>query len=204
MLTKRLLVFTTATLLYVNLPAQTSNLSRQQKNRYEVKSILIRYLISGDASGDVVLRFTDYGRLERKDEDYKYSLYSIEEEKNITTLRRNDSIYTINRNTGSLKLAIDELTQKLLNYKTPYETITSFWINDGGEIIEKDTILGLPVTHWKFTSGTTTELWEWNGIPIKYEKKLGPINYQVSADEIDTAATLSPTVFLLPDSTQVR
>lgn len=184
----------------ISSPGQTTKGFTKAKKRYELRSIFVRYLITGDAQGTRLFRFTDYGRLERIDEDYTYRLYTLKEEKHTTQLRRNDTVYAINRKTGATKKEIDQLTNKLLSYKTPYEAITSFWINDGGEIIEQDTLLGLPVTHWEFPGGTITKLWEWKGIPIKYNKKLGSLIYQVSADEIDSTSTLPKHIFILPDS----
>ena len=153
-----------------------------QTNRYDVKSAIVEYEISGNGdvmgseasvSGTSKLYFKDYGQLELSEDKIVQTVTDDkEEEHNITKIVGN-KIYNVDfeeQVTYQQEMAVDE-ENPFLNLKNS-ETLSSM----GAKKIGSEEILGYKCDIWQLGED---KIWIYNTVPLKFvSKSLGIIQIQ--------------------------
>lgn len=153
-----------------------------QANRYDVKSAIVEYVISGNGdakgseasiSGSSKLYFKDYGQMELSEEKIVQSVMDEkEEEHNITKIVGN-KIFNVDfeeKVTYQQEMVVDE-ENPFLNLKNS-ETLSSM----GAKKIGTDVILGYKCDIWQLGED---KIWIYNTVPLKFiSKSLGVVQIQ--------------------------
>ncbi len=196
----RLLLFLILSFLFASTThAQQGNstdLVEEGLKRFDNKSGKILYEIIGDAVGQMEYTFDHWGWLEFTSRKMEYTLFGMQSSEDRVEFRDGDFFYNIDLKTSKGKKSKNKDTSDLLRYKSGRETIEALYTKMGGTTAGTDQILGKTVNIWKFESGNTLELWEWNGIVLKGKRKLSKVVYEYEAKSIE----LDPEVNIrLPD-----
>ncbi|MAE86307.1 MAG: hypothetical protein CMB80_26465 [Flammeovirgaceae bacterium] len=167
------------------LDGNSEQINSDTNPKYPLEAGLVTYSISGDGSGTSTLHFDRNGWRVLESRDLTMTRYGISSQERTVELTDGDYTYKANldANTGSKKY--DKNWSRLLNYKTKGETIEAIMTSKGGTLSGQEALLERTCNVWVFNTGTTLEIWEWEGIPLKVKKKLPGISYEVTATSIE-------------------
>ncbi|MEQ8472298.1 MAG: hypothetical protein RIC35_13990 [Marinoscillum sp.] len=178
----------------------SEELNKKIKSKFPLSTATIKYQITGDASGSAALYFDRNGWRAVEHKELIMERYGIKSTENTIELTDGDYKYQINVNAGKGKKTTDKSWSGLLGYKSHKETITAIMTSKGGEPAGEQTLNDKTCTVWKFNSGSTQEIWEWNGIPLKIVKKLPGLTYEMIAEEIVEIESINEELLALPNS----
>lgn len=190
-------------IICVSAQAQTSGnselITKKLKAKYPYSSAQIKYKLSGDATGSSVLFFDRNGWRSSEIKMLKFNRYGIESTEKVVELIDGDYVYSVNVDAGKGKKTIDKNWSSLLSYKDPAEVITILMESKGGKLSGTDSLLNRPCRIWTFEKGAIKSLWEWQGLPLKIEKKLPGLSYEMFAVSIEKDIPVAEENFTLPE-----
>ncbi len=181
-----LLVATTTT----QLDGNSSKLHTGSQPKFPISSGSVSYTITGDATGTATLYFDRSGWRTLEYRELILQRFGITSTEKTIDFTDGDYNYKANLNAGRGKKQHDSTWSKLLNYKTRQKSLEAIMEAKGGQLEGTDVLLGKICNIWAFQSGTTQEVWEWGGIPLKIKKKLPGINYELQASSITNQGTI--------------
>ena len=176
--------------------------SAQEKpfKRYNLKSGIIEYELSGMQTGKATTYFDDYGMKEATYEKYVANMYGekqefetinyllgywqyyIDEESGISTKSKNTTLAALVENTKDGDLV--PIGKKL-------------FASMGGRMSGNETFLGKKCDIWEMEA-MGTRIWVWENIPLKTETQLMGITIHRKAVRIEENASVPETRFELP------
>lgn len=163
----------------------SDKINESTKPKFALKSGIINYEISGDGTGTVTLHFDRNGWRKIEHRHLTIEKYGVTSTEQTVELVDGDYVYKANLDSKKGQKQFDKSWSGLLNYKSKEETISAIMTTKGGTKDSTEVLLDKTCTIWKFDSGTISELWEWEGIPLKVVKRLPGISYEITATSID-------------------
>jgi hypothetical protein len=197
---KNLFLLTAFFALSINICAQdnSQDLSAKDLKKYPLKGAIIKYSITGDATGSATRTFSNDGWLDHFVTEIEINKYGISDNTITSTLSLGDYTYSFkNKDTKGTKLK-DSRYSELLRYKTANESIEAIMQAEGATKSGTSIILDKTCTKWIFSTGVVKEIYEWEGLVLKIVKHLPGINYEILAIEINETPTMDSTIFNIP------
>jgi hypothetical protein len=149
--------------------------------KYQIKSAIVEYKISGAQTGKETLYFDNYGFLEARYTESSMTMMGFTVETNTITISDKDWIYNIDMkekkgtkmSNEMLKAMLDGLTQK------DYEEFGRKMMQEmGGKKIGEETYMGKTCEVWTIES-MNTKMWVYKLIPLKIEMTMfGTVTYE--------------------------
>lgn len=180
----------------------SQEINSREKAKYPFVSATITYAVTGDASGTSILYFDRNGWRSAFTKEISFNRYGIQSTERTVELIDGDYLFTVNMESGKGKKSTNKNWSSLISYKDNTSIISAIIEDQGGKLDRLDTLLGKPCRVWVFENHTTSDLWEYQGIPLKINKKLPGYSYSLEASSIETGQTPQPSVFQLSDSIQ--
>jgi len=196
-------LFIIATLsLVFTLSAQdkTKKVSDKHFKKYPIEKGYVTYSITGDATGDAIRTFIDFGNKDCFVSNIEIVKYGTVDRTNTTVLSLGDYSYSMKNDAVEGKKMRDSRLGDLLKYKTTRESIDAVMTADGGMKAGTKEILAKKCTKWVFEKGITREIYEWNGLILQVVKELPGIKYQIVANKIFENSEISDDFFKISDS----
>jgi hypothetical protein len=168
--------------------------------RYNLKSGVIRYEMTGMQTGTAVTYFDDYGMKEATYEHFVVDLYGEEQVfDNVSyligfwqyNLDKQNGIATKSKNRTLASLVEDSEDGNLVMIGK--ELFSSM----GGKLSGEEEFMGRKCEIWELES-MGTKIWVWENIPLKTETELMGISIRREAVEIEENADIPPSKFELP------
>lgn len=163
----------------------SENLYNDGLMRYPEKSGVIRYKITGGASGTAILSFDQGGWLEHTERKFTFSLYGMKNEISAIEGQDGDTQFTIDLKSMRGTQMTNKTESGLMKYKNAVETRSAIYTSQGGVYTGDTTILGQTAKIWKFQNRNPLEIWEAEGLVLYQEKKIGNLIYQQIAVSIE-------------------
>lgn len=179
------LIFLLATSSFAQIEGNSQKINQNNKPKYVLENATINYVISGDGTGDAVLHFDRNGWRSIESRNLTISRYGVTSTERTIELIDGDYIYKANIDSKKGKKSMDKSWSGLLNYKSKEETLAAIMQSRGATKSGEESLLDKTCTVWQFESGTISELWEWEGVPLKIVKKLPGITYEITAQSIE-------------------
>lgn len=180
-----------------------SNLHAETK-RYEVKSGIIEYVISGGGNimgiqtkteGKSKVFFKDWGNVELHDETIKSVIMGGEDQTHQTTKIDNGKVYTVDYQ----KKIIIQLDPEMVlqsEYKDLGKSAKETMLAMGGKKTGEATLLGYECEIWEMTP---LKMWMHKGIMLKSEANIMGMTHTTVATDIKLDASVSDEDLTLPD-----
>ena len=174
-------------------------LQTQNLKKYSLESVEINYTITGDAEGEEVMVFTDYGWTSLRQQTMTFELYGITRTQDVYEITDGDFVYRLNPEDSTYKLRKDVKWSQQASYKTPKQVSESILFAMGG-IQQADSILmDKKCQVWTFEGKAIQELWIWNGVVLKRKAKLGDQQIVTTATDIKVGVSPNPILFTIPE-----
>ena len=172
-------------------------LFEQGFKKYPIQKAKIDYVIAGQASGEETLQFDNYGWRSVKKASMTFELYDIEKERSQHEIIDGEATYRISHIDSTIRKRIDLRWSQDMNI-SPIQVSESILFSMGGNYVGDSLLLGRPCKVWKFEDRALMELWIWEGIALKRKSRLGSLEIETTAKEIQLQPTIDPKIFSLP------
>lgn len=184
---------------HAQLEGNSESIDQSTKPRYPYPSAMVKYEVTGDASGEATLAFDRNGWRSLESRSVTIKRYGLESTEKRIELIDGDFQYAFDPNAAKGTRTKDQKWSSLLKYKDHPEALEAIMVSMGAVRVGVDTLLGRPCNRWDFEKGTISSIWEWNGIPIKISKKLPGLKYDQQAISISMDTEVPPALFVLPE-----
>lgn len=174
-------------------------LRAQDLKKYAIESAEITYEISGDASGQESMVFTDYGWTSLKQQTMTFELYGITSTQSVYEITDGDFVYRLNEEDSTYTLKKDFKWSQQASYKTPDQVSEAILFSMGGQQAEDAMLLDKKCQVWTFDGKAIQELWVWNGLVLKRKIKLGDRNIAATATDVKLDVSPNPILFTFPE-----
>lgn len=174
-------------------------LSSKLPGKFALPSGLVRYVVSGSATGTATFHFDRNGWRSIESRELVFEKYGLKSTEKKLTLIDGDYLYTINIDSNQGKKENIEEWSHLIKSKSRVETRKIIYESMGGQMMETDTLLGKPCEVWTFAKGPVVHLAIWKGLPLLIERKVPGVTYTLTAIEVLEAQQWSDDVFHLPE-----
>ncbi|MEQ8627150.1 hypothetical protein [Ekhidna sp.] len=174
-------------------------LRAQNLKKYSMESAEINYSITGDADGEEVMVFTDYGWTSLRQQTMTFELYGITRTQDIYEITDGDFVYRLNQEDSTYKVRKDVKWSQQASYKTPAQLSEAILFAIGGTQQADSLLMDKKCQVWTFEGKAIQELWVWNGVVLKRKAKLGDKQIVTTATEIKLDVSPNPILFTLPE-----
>ncbi|MEQ9468382.1 MAG: hypothetical protein RLN88_13290 [Ekhidna sp.] len=174
-------------------------LRAQDLKKYSIESAEITYEITGDAEGEEVMVFTDYGWTSLKQQTMTFELYGITSTQNVHEITDGDFIYRVNPEDSTYVVRKDFKWSQQASYKSPDQVSEAILFSMGGEQQSDSTLMDKTCQVWTFEGKAIQELWVWNGLVLKRKAKLGDRLIETTATEIKLDVSPNLILFTFPE-----
>lgn len=186
--------------LFVFGQAKTAKeLRAQDLKKYSIESAEIEYEITGDAEGQEIMVFTDYGWSSLKQQTMTFELYGITSTQNVYEITDGDFIYRLNQEDSTYVVRKDYKWSQQASYKSPDQVSEAILFSMGGEQQSDSMLMDKTCQVWTFEGKAIQELWVWNGLVLKRKAKLGDRLIETTATEIKLDVSPNPILFTFPE-----
>lgn len=173
-------------------------LRSQNFKKYAITSGQITYEITGDAEGQEMMTFDNFGWTSLRQQEMTFELYGITSTQTVYEITDGDMVYRLNPNDSTYMARIDLKWSQQASYKNPNEVSEAILFSMGGTQ-QADSILNEKTCQvWTFEGKAIKELWIWKGLVMKRKAKLGDRNIVTVATNIDLDITPSVNLFSIP------
>ena len=174
-------------------------LRAQNLKKYSLESAEINYTVTGDAEGEEVMIFTDYGWTSLRQQTMTFELYGITRTQDIYEITDGDFVYRLNPEDSTYKVRKDVKWSQQASYKTLAQLSEAILFAIGGTQQGDSLLMDKKCQVWTFEGKAIQELWVWNGVVLKRKAKLGDKQILTTATEIKLDVSPNPIIFTLPD-----
>lgn len=176
-----------------------TKLRSQNLKKYEIKSAEIKYKISGDAEGEEMMTFDEYGWKSLRQQEMTFELYGISSTQTVYEVTDGDYIYRLNLDDSTYQLRKDIKWSQQASYKSPGQVSEAILFSMGGSQQADSTLNSKTCQVWTFEGKAIKEMWIWKGLVLKRKAKLGDRNIITVATEVNIDISPDPSLFGFPD-----
>lgn len=166
--------------------------------KYEIKSATIKYRISGDAEGQEMMTFDNYGWTSLRQQEMTFELYGITSTQTVYEITDGDFVYRLNPDDSTYALRKDVKWSQQASYKDPSQVSEAILFSMGGTQQADSTLNGKTCQVWTFERKAIQEMWVWKGLVMKRKAKLGNRNIETIAVEVTLDTSPDPGLFMIP------
>ena len=175
-----------------------------ETKRYEIKSAIIGYTISGGGNmmgietkieGNNKLMFKEWGNVELHEERSKTIVMGREELTHQTTKIDSGKVYVVDHIQKSI-IVFDPLTLKQSMYKDLDKSAKEVMLSMKGEKVGEETILGYDCEVWETKQ---MKFWLHKGVMLKSKVNIMGITQTTKAANVQFNVSMSDEDFKLPD-----
>ncbi|WP_425392241.1 hypothetical protein [Ekhidna sp.] len=180
--------------------AQTAKeLRAQDLKKYAISNAEIKYEITGDAEGEELMVFTDFGWTSLRQQTMTFELYGITSTQSVYEITNGDLVHRLNPDDSTYITRKDFKWSQQASYKSPDQVSEAILFSMGGSQQENQQLLNRACQVWSFEGKAIQELWIWNGLVLKRKAKLGDRNIETTATEINLDVIPEEELFSIPD-----
>lgn len=196
---KTLILVLTLIPVFCHAQAQNATKLRSQGfKKYEIKSAEIKYDISGDATGQEMMTFDNYGWTSLRQQEMTFELYGITSTQVVYEVTDGDFVFRLNPNDSTYLLKKDFKWSQQASYKSPDQVSEAILFAMGGTQQTDSTLNGKTCQVWTFEGKAIQEMWIWKGLVMKRRAKLGDRKILTVATEVNLEVTPDPSMFNFP------
>lgn len=173
--------------------------------RYGIKSAIIEYVITGSQSGTKTLYFEDWGMKQAEYTNSVIQIAGFSKNINLLNIIKDDSNYIIDmdRKTGTkTKNPIKKLIAELQNQKSFGEFGEQALLKSGAMKIGQEKFLDKECDIYEIKN-TGTRMWIWKWIPLKTITKVGGVEINSFAKNIEVNVSIPSEKFDIPDNISI-
>ncbi|MEP1031983.1 hypothetical protein [Ekhidna sp.] len=202
---KRLTILLTVVPFFGFSQAQNADKLRSQDlKKYEIKSAEIKYEISGDAEGQEMMTFDNYGWTSLRKQVMTFELYGITSTQTVYEITDGDLVYRLNPDDSTYLMKRDLKWSQQASYKNPSQVSEAILFSMGGTQQADSTLKGKSCQVWTFNGKAIQEMWIWKGLVMKRRAKLGDRNIVTVATEVNLDVAPGPAIFEIPDYFRIK
>lgn len=167
--------------------------------KYEFKSAIVEYKVSGLSKGTKTVYIKDYGFQEAEYEKTTMSVFGMTQKSNKVKIQDGYNIISadLNEKTGAKmknEMAIAMAEENIDPAEFGKEMLKAL----GGKKLNKtETILGKKCDIWQDKAGTS-EQWIWKNLALKVESKVMGMNYNIEATSLKVDVAVPDSKFKAP------
>ncbi len=173
-------------------------LMAKNAKKYAMKSGMIEYDISGDATGLEKLVFDNYGWSSLRKLTMDFELYGITSRQSIHEVNDGDFAYRLKAEDSTMNKRVDLKWSSIASYKDPEQLSEAILFSLGGSYSSDSTLNDKKCQVWTFENKSLQEMWIWNGLVIKRKTKLGDKIVVSTAKKITIDLEVDPAQFEIP------
>ncbi len=180
-----------------------STLNAETK-RYEIKSAIIEYTVSGGGNmmgietkieGNNKVIFKEWGNIELHEERSKSTVMGREEQTHQTTKINEGKVYVVDHVKKSI-IEYDPSTLKQSMYKDIDKSAKEMMLTMEGKKVGEETILGYDCEVWETKQ---MKFWLYKGVMLKSEVNIMGMTHTTEATNVQLNVSISDEDFKLPD-----
>lgn len=177
---------------------QAIDLVQKGLKKYALASGSINYSVSGAASGEELMYFSENGWRSVRKQKLFFELYGVKTVQEMVEVTDGDFIYRLNPGDSTYKERRDPKWSQLAAYKTPDKTSESVLTGLGGLYKADSTLMDRNCQVWQFNGRVLKELWVWKGVVLKRKIELGGELVVSTANQIDITSPVDQQFFEIP------
>ncbi|MEO9484145.1 MAG: hypothetical protein ABJG47_11885 [Ekhidna sp.] len=176
-----------------------SDLRANDLKKYEIRSAQIMYEISGDAKGQEMMTFDNYGWTSLRQQEMTFELYGISSTQTVYEIIDGDFAYRLSPDDSTYLLRKDVKWSQQASYKDPSQVSEAILFSMGGTQQADSTLDGRKCQVWTFEGKAIKEMWIWRGLVLKRKAKLGDRNIETIATEVSVDISPEAALFSIPN-----
>ncbi|SNT35356.1 hypothetical protein SAMN05421640_3484 [Ekhidna lutea] len=190
---------------FLSAQAKTAEELREEDlKKYSIESAEINYKISGDADGEELMAFNDFGWMSLRQQTMTFELYGITSTQSVYEITDGDFVYRLNPDDSTYSIRKDYKWSQQASYKNPEQVSEAILFSMGGKQQAYKTHLEKNCQVWTFEGKAIQELWVWNGLVLKRKAKLGDRLIETTATKITIDISPNPILFTIPEYFQKK
>lgn len=172
--------------------------------KFEIESAEITYEITGDATGEEKMVFTDYGWTSLRQQTMTFELYGITSTQALYEIKDGDFVYRANPSDSTYMERKDYKWSQQASYKDPSQVSEAILFSMGGVQQADATHLDRTCQVWTFEGKAIQEMWIWKGVVLKRKAKLGDRLIETAATAVQLNVSPNPILFSFPEFYQKK
>jgi len=171
--------------------------------RYQIKSGVVEYTLSGTRKGTETIYFENWGMREAKYTKAELSVAGFSQKQNTLTLLDGNYTYNVDldKRTGT-KMETPLLKELSASNKDLTETGEKMMKSMGGVKIGTEVVLGKTCDLWEIKN-MKSKTWVWKGVPLKTHVSMPSMEMTIMATKLDEGASITADKFAIPADVKI-
>jgi len=171
--------------------------------RYQIKSGVVEYTLSGTRKGTETIYFDNWGMREAKFTKAEMSMMGFTQKQNTLTLLDGETTYNIDLDTKTgTKMETPMLKELAANNKDLTEAGEKMMKSMGGVKIGTEVVLGKTCNVWEIRN-MKSKTWVWKGVPLKTQVSMPSMEMTITATKFDEGAAIAADKFKIPSDVTI-
>jgi len=172
--------------------------------RYQIKSGVVEYTLSGTRKGTETIYFENWGMREAKYTKAELSVAGFTQKQNTLTLMDGGYTYNIDLDTRTgTKMETPLLKEIAANQKDLTEAGEKMMKSMGGVKIGTEVVLGKTCDVWEIKN-MKSKTWVWKGVPLKTQVSMPSMEMTIMATKLDEGAAIAADKFTIPSDVKIN
>jgi hypothetical protein len=199
---RRLITYTlSSSLLLVINTASSQSLAGVK--RYQIKSGIVQYTLSGARKGTETVYFENWGMREAKYTQAEMSMMGITQKQNTLTLLDGETTYNIDLDTKTgTKMETPMLKELAANNKDLTDAGEKMMKSMGGAKIGTEAVLGKTCDVWEIKN-MQSKTWVWKNVPLKTQVNMANMQMIITATKFEEGASIPTDKLKVPSDVTI-
>lgn len=172
--------------------------------RYQIKSGIVKYKISGQSNGTEEFYWNGFGQKEARHTETTVNIFGIKQRTRSLLIIDGNWAYSYNPKTNTAtKINYQEMTKNMAG-KTLAGYSDSMIEAYGGKKVGTEKVLGKKCTVYELTNFNNYKVWIWKGLPLKMESNFMEFDYLMEAVDIQENAHFDQAKLTLPNGARIE
>jgi len=171
--------------------------------RYQIKSAIVEYTLSGTRKGTETIYFDNWGMREAKYTKAEMSMMGITQKQNTLTLLDGETTYNIDLDTKTgTKMETPMLKELAANNKDLTDAGEKMMKSMGGVKIGTEVILGKTCDVWEIKN-MKSKTWVWKNVPLKTKVSMPSMEMTITATKFEEGAAIPADRLAIPSDVNI-